>query len=64
MRRISAYKLQMLALAVALLVGQSFLQGRLNRQRAELGLTRVTPLQNAPPVLAFTTVALGGFRGL
>jgi len=64
MRRISAYKLQVLALAVALLVGQSFLQGRLNRQRAELGLTRVTPLQNAPPVLAFTTVALGGFRGL
>jgi hypothetical protein len=64
--RFSAFKLQMLALAVALLVGAGFLQGRLNRQRADpkLGLTRVTPLENAPPVLAFTTVALGGFRGL
>src|SRR6185436_15001912 len=28
------------------------------------GLTRVAPLENAPPMLAFTTVALGGFRGL
>ena len=27
-------------------------------------MTRVEPLENAPPVLAFTTVALGGFRGL
>ena len=24
----------------------------------------MAPLENAPPVLAFTTVALGGFRGL
>src|SRR5262249_5482453 len=29
-----------------------------------LGLTKVAPLENAPPMLAFTTVALGGFRGL
>ncbi|HXF10226.1 MAG TPA: hypothetical protein VN625_05530, partial [Desulfuromonadaceae bacterium] len=28
------------------------------------GLTIAEPLQNAPPMLAFTTVALGGFRGL
>ena len=41
-----------------------FVQSRLNHQRADLGLTRVTPLENAPPVLAFTTVALGSFRGL
>jgi hypothetical protein len=27
-------------------------------------LTRVEPLENAPPMLAFTTVALGSFRGL
>ena len=26
--------------------------------------TRLTALENAPPMLAFTTVALGGFRGL
>ncbi len=40
------------------------MQGKLNAERAELGLTRLTPLENAPPVLAFTSVALGGFRGL
>ena len=39
-------------------------QQSLNRDRDRLGLTRVQPLENAPPVLAFTTVALGGFRGL
>jgi hypothetical protein len=64
MRRFSFYKLQMLGLALVLLVGGGSLQTRLNRQRHDLGLTRVTPLDNAPPVLAFTTVALGGFRGL
>jgi hypothetical protein len=36
----------------------------LNYDRQRLGLTRVEPLENAPPILAFTTVALGGFRGL
>lgn len=41
-----------------------FSQRYLNNQREVLGLTRVTPLENAPPVLAFTTKALGGFRGL
>src|SRR5262245_60757093 len=64
MRRLSFYKMQMLALALALVVGGALLQQRLNQARKDLGLTRVTPLENAPPVLAFTTVALGGFRGL
>lgn len=58
------FKVIMLTAAALLLVVAGFLQQRLNRQRAELGLTRVAPLENAPPVLAFTTVALGGFRGL
>jgi hypothetical protein len=58
------YKLVLVAAAVLLLVAVSLLQKQLNRQRTELGLTRITPLENAPPVLAFTTVALGGFRGL
>src|SRR6186997_3100102 len=54
-----------LLLAIVLLLGLSgFMQRRLNVARESLGLTRVSPLQNAPPVLAFTTVALGGFRGL
>src|SRR5512137_2086366 len=48
----------------ALLFGVSRLQRSLNADRDRLGLTLVQPLDNAPPVLAFTTVALGGFRGL
>jgi hypothetical protein len=62
--RVSAFKLQMFGVALALIIAAGFLQVRLNRQRAGLGLTRIAPLENAPPVLAFTTVALGGFRGL
>jgi len=57
-------KAVLLTLAAALLSGVYFLQGSLNRDRDRLGLTRMQPLENAPPVLAFTTVALGGFRGL
>lgn len=53
-----------LGLIAALLVGVSQVQSSLNADRERLGLTRVEPLDNAPPVLAFTTVALGGFRGL
>ena len=51
-------------LAIVLLAGAGQAQRALNRDRDRLGLTRVTPLENAPPMLAFTTVALGGFRGL
>ena len=40
------------------------LQGRMNALRVKHELTENTPLENAPPVIAFTTVALGGFRGL
>ena len=54
----------LLLVALVLLVGVSFVQKSLNRDRDKFELTRVTPLENAPPVLAFTTVALGGFRGL
>jgi hypothetical protein len=57
-------KMLLLALAALLLVGASQVQNGLNLDRERLGLTRVEPLDNAPPVLAFTTVALGGFRGL
>ena len=58
------YKPTLLLLAVALFAGVFWVQREMNDDRATLGLTRVTPLENAPPVLAFTTVALGGFRGL
>jgi hypothetical protein len=47
-----------------LLFGSSQVQKSLNRDREQLGLTRTDALDNAPPMLAFTTVALGGFRGL
>ena len=53
--------------AVLLLAGAGQFERLLNRQRTskELGLSRVADLgSNAPPVLAFTTVALGGFRGI
>lgn len=40
-------------------------QQSLNEKRTRMGLTRISePLKNAPPLLAFSTVALGGFRGL
>lgn len=57
-------KVLLVLLAFALLACISPVQNSMNRDRDQLGLTRVEPLDNAPPVLAFTTVALGGFRGL
>lgn len=57
-------KIILLLLAVALLFGSGRVQKSLNADRKTLDLTRATPLKNAPPLLAFTTVALGGFRGL
>jgi hypothetical protein len=48
-----------------LLVAVAFTQNGMNRDRMAMGITRGEPLgKSAPPVLAFTTVALGGFRGL
>lgn len=57
-------KILLLLLAVVLLIASTVTQRSLNRDRDALGLTRVAPLENAPPLLAFTTVALGGFRGI
>jgi hypothetical protein len=54
----------LLALVAALLFGSSRLQKSLDQDRNTLGLTISQPLQDAPPVLALTTQALGGFRGL
>ncbi len=50
-----------LALLVA---GLSLVQNHMNAIRVEERLTDTGPLENAPPMVAFTTVALGGFRGL
>jgi hypothetical protein len=57
-------KIILVFLAVALLFGSSRFQRSLNVDRDRLGLTHAATLENAPPLLAFTTVALGGFRGL
>jgi hypothetical protein len=57
-------KIILLLFAAALLAGSGQVQKSLNRDRDQLGLTRASVLENAPPLLAFTTVALGGFRGL
>ncbi|MBN2451265.1 MAG: hypothetical protein JXR77_12800 [Lentisphaeria bacterium] len=51
-------------LFAATLFGLSLVQGRLHAIRIGEKLTDVEPLDNAPPIVAFTTVALGGFRGL
>lgn len=58
------FKPLMVLLIVIFLFGVSVAQNSLNGVRADMGLTRLEPLENAPPILAFTTVALGGFRGL
>jgi hypothetical protein len=57
-------KLLLLGLAALLLLGVGRVQRTLNADRDQLGLTRGPVLENAPPALAFTTVALGCFRGL
>src|SRR5882724_3940528 len=57
-------KVLLLAAATALLTVNGFLLPVLNRERATLGITRIEPLENAPPMLALTTQVLGGFRGL
>jgi hypothetical protein len=60
----SVKKIVLLLLAAGLLFGAGRIQQSLNHDRDTLGLTRTAVLENAPPMLAFTTVALGGFRGL
>ncbi|HTD68233.1 MAG TPA: hypothetical protein VK846_17045 [Candidatus Limnocylindria bacterium] len=59
-----AKKLLLLALAAVFITANGLLQPVLNRQRGELGITHIEPLENAPPMLALTTQVLGGFRGL
>lgn len=56
--------------ALCLIVGAAFLVGAamqmdaIHTARQEMGLVANTPLENAPPSLAFATVAMGAFRGL
>ena len=50
--------------AAALLALAGALNVRLLALRAERHLTQAPPTVNLPPAVAFTTVALGGFRGI
>lgn len=60
------YKVALAFVAAGLLLANFGLQKSLHTQRVQppLSLKPATPLENAPPVLAFSTVALGSFRGL
>ena len=51
-------------LTVALLVVAGVRLDYINAQRKEMKLISNEPLENAPPSLAFATVAMGAFRGL
>jgi len=50
--------------AAALFTLAGALNVRLLDQRSTAHLTQAPPTQNMPPAVAFTTVALGGFRGI
>ncbi len=62
-REIAICVLCVLAAAELLFVGSQRLE-KINAERAEIKLVMNEPLENAPPSLAFATVALGAFRGL
>ncbi len=53
-----------LVIGVALLVSAGNQLDYINSQRKQMNLVRNEPLENAPPALAFATVAMGSFRGL
>ncbi len=51
-------------LGAAFLIGAQRQVGGIHAARQKMGLVAVAPLENAPPSLAFATVAMGAFRGL
>ncbi len=53
-----------LILVVVLLFCSYTVQQRMNRIREDEKLTATVVVENAPPVVAFTTLALGSFRGI
>jgi len=52
------------AATILIIAAISLTQTQMNRIITEDKLTYSDPVKNAPPVVAFTTVALGSFRGL
>jgi hypothetical protein len=53
-----------IVLAVSLLITAGMQLDFINSQRQQMKLITNEPLENAPPSLAFATVAMGAFRGL
>jgi hypothetical protein len=53
-----------IVLAAALLITAGMQLDYINSQRQKMRLISNEPLENAPPSLAFATVAMGAFRGL
>ena len=62
-KQIILYILCIVGAAGLLFWGSQRLDG-INAKRSEMKLVMNEPLENAPPSLAFSTVALGAFRGL
>lgn len=54
----------LMALAVLFFAAAGMRHTHLLRARVDYGINAFEPLENAPPLMAFTTVLLGGFRGL
>lgn len=52
------------AIGLSLLTAASARMDSIHKARTEMGLTANESLENAPPSLAFATVAMGAFRGL
>ncbi len=54
----------MLTVTAVLIFGISLTQNSINREIKTNKLQYAGEIKNAPPLVAFTTVALGSFRGL
>ena len=62
MNRLASLALILVAVGFLFLAAQR--NAPLRDLRQASGITQADPLHNAPPLVAFTTVALGGFRGI
>jgi hypothetical protein len=60
----SSRKIFYLFLLLLLLGAVAFSQSLVNRQRSQLSVTYMEPIQNAPPLMRFASETLGGFRGV
>jgi len=50
--------------ALLLLAGAGLLQRHLLNMQRSYGMSQADPLENSSPLISFTTIAFGGFRGL